>query len=279
MRVDSEYPGSSKFKEKVHEVIFEAETPAGKAFDVILLILIVVSVLAVVLETIQELNQKYHMVFIYLEWIVTVLFTIEYLLRLYCVLKPWKYATSFFGIIDLLAILPTYISLLIPGSQYFLTIRVLRVLRIFRIFKIARYLDASRIIVSALKASKAKIIVFLVGVLTIVIVVGSMMYFIESSYNSGFSSIPMSMYWAVVTLTTVGFGDITPVTHLGQFLSALLMIMGYGIIAVPTGIVTAEFAMAARDSNKFLNTISCHSCGQEGHAADATYCKYCGVKL
>ena len=268
----------NKLKEKIHEIIFEADTPAGKLFDVVLLILIMASVLVVMLESVQGLQARYSNFFYALEWAFTVIFTIEYLLRLYCVYRPAKYATSFFGVIDLLAILPAYISLFIYGTQYLLVIRALRLLRVFRIFKLGHFMSEGEVIVRALKASRAKITVFLTFILLLVVIIGSVMYLVEGGQNEDFSSIPRSIYWTIVTLTTVGYGDITPATELGQFLSAFIMILGYAILAVPTGIVSAEM-VADRQRPPRNNTQSCRYCGREGHADDAVYCKYCGEKL
>lgn len=268
-------------REKLHEVIFEADTPAGKAFDVVLLLLIAISVLVVMLESVSVLHDRYSRLFLILEWSFTILFTLEYLLRLYCVYRPLKYAGSFFGLVDLLAILPTYIGLLISGTHYLLVIRALRLLRIFRIFKMGHFLSAGDVIIRALKASRAKITVFLSAVLLIVVIIGSVMYLVEGGKNESFSNIPLGIYWAIVTLTTVGYGDITPVTGIGQFLSALVMILGYAIIAVPTGIVSAEFISekSSPAPAPTTTTQSCRYCGREGHAPDAIYCKFCGEKL
>lgn len=262
-------------KEKLHEIIFEADTPAGKAFDVVLLIGIIASVLVVMLESISAYQLKYKEIFIWLEWIFTILFTIEYLLRIYSVRSPWKYITSFFGVVDLLAIIPTYLSLVVAGTQFLLVIRALRLLRVFRIFKLWHFITAGDTLVKALRASRAKITIFLFFVVLMVTIIGSVMYLIEGGVNDGFRSIPLSIYWAIVTLTTVGFGDITPSTELGQFLSAVVMILGYAVIAVPTGIVSAEMVQ----SNKITNTQACKNCGREGHDDDATHCKYCGDSL
>ena len=264
-------------KEKIHEIIFEADTPAGKAFDVILLILIGLSVLVVMLETIDYFeNERFETFFYVLEWSFTIAFTVEYFLRIYSIERPWKYITSFYGIVDLMSILPTYLSLFLPGTHYLVTIRALRLLRVFRILKLANYLTESTLLVTALKSSRRKIIVFLITVLMVVIVIGSTMYLIEGNQDSGFTSIPKSVYWAIVTVTTVGYGDIAPVTPLGQFLSAVLMILGYGVLAVPTGIVSAELVHAQSDIENKLNTISCPVCSREGHDSDAIHCKYCG---
>lgn len=268
----------NKLKEKIHEVIFEADTPAGKAFDVTLLVLIMGSVLVVMLESVQGLQARYSSFFYILEWAFTIIFTIEYILRLYCVYRPVKYAASFFGIIDLLAILPTYISLFIYGTQYLLVIRALRLLRVFRIFKLGHFLSEGEVIIRALKASRAKITVFLTFILLLVTIIGSVMYLVEGGQNESFSSIPRAIYWTIVTLTTVGYGDITPVTELGQFLSAFIMLLGYAIIAVPTGIVSAEMVASVRQVPR-NNTQACRYCGREGHSDDAVYCKYCGERL
>lgn len=265
------------FREKIHEVIFEADTPLGKIFDIALLVFIIGSVLAVMLESVENIDAQYHQLFYILEWIFTIFFTLEYILRLYCVYRPMKYATSFFGIIDLLAIIPTYLSLFLAGTHYLMVIRALRLLRIFRIFKLANFLKESRIISSALRASQAKITVFLVFVLLMVTVIGSIMYMVESGQDSNFTSIPRSIYWAIVTLTTVGYGDIAPQTELGQFLASIVMIMGYAVIAVPTGIVSAE--MVSANNAEKNNTQSCRYCTAEGHDDDALYCKICGEIL
>ncbi len=263
-------------KEKIHEIIFEADTPPGKAFDIALLVAIVASVLAVILESVSEYQAKIGGVLYVLEWVFTIFFTIEYLLRLYCVYRPLKYATSFFGIIDLLAILPTYLSLFFLGAQTLLVIRILRLMRIFRIFKLGHFLIEGAVIVRSLRASRAKITVFLLFIFLMVTIIGSVMYLVEGAQgNEGFSSIPRGIYWAIVTLTTVGYGDITPITELGQLLSAMVMILGYAVLAVPTGIVSAEMIRTSRKNN----TQSCRYCGREGHDDDAAFCKHCGEKL
>jgi len=265
----------NQLKDRIHEVIFEADTREGKRFDIIIMILIVASVLTVMLESVSIIQWKYEEIFYVLEWLFTIIFTIEYALRLYSVRYTWRYATSFYGIIDLLAIIPTYLSVFFMGSQSLLVIRALRLMRIFRIFKLGHFMSEGLLISKAVKASRAKISVFLFFILIVVTIIGSAMYLIEGNYdNTGFTSIPKSIYWAIVTLTTVGFGDITPQTSLGQFLSAVVMILGYAVIAVPTGIVSAEFI----SQNKELqtNTQACRYCGQDGHDDDAEYCKYCG---
>lgn len=269
-------PGKPEsLRSRLHKIIFEADTPAGKTFDVILLIVIAASVFIVVLESMEPIQAKYGDVFNWLEWIFTGIFTIEYILRLYSVKKPWKYASSFFGVVDLLAILPTYLSLIAIGSQQLIVIRALRLIRIFRIFKLGHFLNESDVIINSLRASRAKITVFLTFVLLMVLIIGSTMYVVEGSSNPSFSDIPRSIYWAIVTLTTVGYGDITPITAIGQFLSAAVMILGYAVLAVPTGIVSAEMVFRKTQHT----TQSCEHCGKEGHDLDATFCKYCGEKL
>jgi voltage-gated potassium channel len=265
----------STLKTKLHEIIFEADTPAGKAFDIGLMCTIVLSVLVVMLESVAGIRQHYGPALWTLEWGFTIVFTLEYLLRLSCVGQPLRYASSFYGVVDVLAILPTYVSLVFPGTHYLLVIRTLRILRVFRVFKLVQYWSEARTLARALRASHRKIAVFLSVVMILVIIIGAFMYLIEGEHH-GFTSIPRSMYWAIVTLTTVGYGDIAPATALGQTLAAMVMILGYGIIAVPTGIVTAELA---RDAYKPFSTQACPVCSAEGHDADAVYCKYCGAKL
>ena len=258
----------------IHEIIFEADTPLGKYFDIALIVFIFTSVITVLLESVPTYAVKYHTLFISLEWAFTIFFTVEYILRLYSVLKPIKYATSFFGIVDLLAILPAYISIFCAGTQSLMVIRAIRLLRIFRIFKMVSFLADAEIISTALFNARRKIMVFLFTILLIVTIMGSVMYLVEGNIaNTGFDSIPRSIYWAIVTLTTVGYGDISPSTSIGQFLAAGLMILGYAVIAVPTGIVTNELYKVPKKST---NTQSCISCSREGHDDDATYCKYCG---
>ena len=265
----------SEWREQMHEVIFEADTPAGKAFDVVLIVSILLSVTVVMLESVAGLRRSYGTVLFAAEWVFTVLFTVEYLLRLAIVKQPLRYATSFFGAVDLLAVLPTYVSLFIPGSHYLLSIRIFRLLRIFRVFKLSAYLTEAQVIMTALKASRRKISVFLFAVITIVVTIGSLMYVIEGE-KSGFINIPTGIYWSIVTLTTVGYGDLSPQTPIGKVLASLVMIMGYGIIAVPTGIVTAELTQIGK---KPVSTQACRVCSAEGHDTDAGYCKYCGANL
>lgn len=262
-------------KRKLYRIIFEAETTAGRAFDIVLLVLIVASVVVVSLESVVALRRNYLPLFHTLEWIFTILFTIEYFLRIYSTRKPLNYIFSFFGIIDLLAIIPTYLSLFVVGSQYLLIIRVFRLLRIARVFRLTSFVNEGQVLSKALRASLTKITVFLSVVLMMVVVMGAVMYVVEGR-ESGYTSIPKSVYWAIVTLTTVGFGDITPVTPLGQFLASCLMITGYGIIAVPTGIVSVELANAERLST---STRVCPNCHKEGHTLQANYCDFCGHEL
>lgn len=271
--VRRQYP-DKPWQRRLFEVIFEAETPAGKVFDVLLMASILSSVLVVMLDSVSSIRASYGGLLTALEWGFTLLFTLEYALRLLCVRRPLAYATSFFGVVDLLSILPTYLSLLLPGTEYLLVVRVLRLLRIFRILKMAEYLREASVLSRAVWASRRKISVFLLTVVTLVIVIGALMYVVEGE-ASGFTDIPTSIYWAVVTLTTVGYGDLTPRTPLGQLLSTIVMLMGYGILAVPTGIVTLELARTSSEPT----TEVCPSCGREGHDADAVYCKFCGSQL
>lgn len=260
------------FREKLGNIIFDADTKAGKAFDIILLLAIVLSVIVVLLDSVVSFHDNLGGIFYFLEWTFTIIFTFEYILRIYTAKKPFKYIFSFYGIIDLLAILPSYLSIFLVGSHYLIVIRILRLLRVFRVLKLARFIGAADMLQSALSNSRAKIIVFLEVVLTIVIVIGSLMYLIEGPEN-GFNSIPKSIYWAIVTLTTVGYGDIAPNTPLGQILASMLMITGYAIIAVPTGIITTE--MSKISSRKVLQK-ECANCRASNHDADAVYCNKCG---
>jgi voltage-gated potassium channel len=264
----------SSHRAKLHEVIFEADTPAGKAFDVVLLVLIVASVLAVVLESVTSIREHYGSLLRGFEWLVTILFTIEYVLRLYSVGRPLSYARSFFGVVDLLAILPTYLSLVFTGAQSLLVIRALRLLRVFRVLKLVRFVGEAAQLREALRASARKITIFIGAVLTVALVAGTVIYLIEGE-ESGFTSIPQAMYWAIVTMTTVGYGDVAPQTVWGKFLATVIMILGYGIIAVPTGIVSVEMHAAART----ISTQACPSCSSEGHDPDAKFCKNCGAGL
>ena len=268
-------PQTGDWRERLYVVIFQSDTPQGKAFDVALLWLILLSVVAVILESVPRIEQDYDRFLKGAEWGFTFAFTVEYILRVLCVRDKWRYIRSPLGVIDLLAVLPSYLSVLVFGLQYFLVIRVLRLLRVFRIFKLGRYVGEAQVLTRALRASRFKITVFLSTVLSLVVVIGTLMYLIEGP-DSGFTSIPVSMYWAIVTLTTVGYGDITPTTFAGQTLAALVMILGYGIIAVPTGIVTVELA---EQSRRGVRNTACPGCGAGGHDTDAMFCRRCGGQL
>jgi len=266
---------TSPHRAKLHEIIFEADTPGGKAFDVALLVFILASVIAIMLESVAPVREEYGATLRAFEWSVTLLFTVEYMLRLYCVGRPLAYAFSFYGIVDLLAIVPTYLSVVFIGAQSLLVIRALRLLRVFRVLKLVHFVGEAAELRAALRASLHKIIVFLGAVMTAVLIVGALMYLIEGE-KSGFTSIPQGMYWAVVTMTTVGYGDIAPQTIPGKLLASLIMILGYGIIAVPTGIVSVEMSAVKK---KPMSTQVCLSCASEGHDADAKFCKDCGSSL
>ncbi|HOW26341.1 MAG TPA: ion transporter [Bacteroidales bacterium] len=264
---------------KLRRVIFESDTPSGRRFDIILLITILFSVLVVMLDSIPAVKASIGDFLKVIEWVVTGLFTLEYLLRVWTIGRPIKYMTSFYGIIDLVAVLPTYLSLLLAGSEYLIIIRVIRMLRIFRILKLGRFMAASNVLVIAMKESRHKIIVFLEVILTIVVIVGAFMYLIEGPEN-GFTSIPVSIYWAIVTITTVGYGDISPATPLGQIIASVIMILGYAIIAVPTGIITMEMSKAQQlQKTHNASQIFCWSCGETDHDPGASYCRKCGAKL
>ncbi|WP_445958119.1 ion transporter [Yeosuana sp.] len=274
---------NTNWKTKLHEIIYEADTPTGKIFDVVLLITIIASIVLVMLESVNSIDSKYHDFLNISEWVITVLFSLEYIARIITVRKPFHYIFSFYGIIDLLSTIPKYISLIFGGVHALAALRALRLLRIFRILKLARYLGASNNLVSALKASRAKILVFLFAVVIIAIILGTIMYLVEGEEN-GFSNIPKSVYWCIVTLTTVGFGDIAPHTPLGQFIASLIMILGYGIIAVPTGIVSAEYTaqnkpQTPKKDDVHLNTQACPNCSVEKHKDNADFCYNCGYKL
>lgn len=264
------------WRRRVHEIVFEADTAAGKLFDVFLITAIVISVTVVMLDSVTSIHDRYGQELLVLEWAFTILFTVEYVVRLISVQNARRYVTSFFGVVDLLAILPTYLSVLMPGSQSLLVIRTLRLLRVFRVFKLASYVKEGDFLMAALRASRVKITVFVSSILSITVVVGSVLYLIEGE-ASGFTSIPRAMYWAIVTMTTVGYGDIAPATTLGQVAAAGLMILGYAIIAVPTGIVSVELAKLNPLSK--VSTQACLVCSREGHDRDASYCKYCGSAL
>jgi voltage-gated potassium channel len=266
------------WRKRLHRIIYEADTPAGKAFDVMLLIIIVLSIIFVMLESVKTLNQRIHEYLIYAEWVITGLFTIEYIARIVCLKKPKRYIFSFYGLIDLISTIPLYLTLLFPAGGALLTIRALRLLRVFRILKVSRYIGEGNKLRRALNDSKAKIFVFLFAVVIICLIAGTAMYIIEGE-ESGFNNIPVSLYWCIVTLTTVGFGDIHPITPLGQFLAAIIMIMGYGVIAVPTGIVSAEYSKTDKSQQDDKNTKSCFNCGKEHHVNSAKFCSRCGYEL
>ncbi|AUC23422.1 MULTISPECIES: ion transporter [Polaribacter] len=268
---------NTSWKYRIHEIIYEADTKAGKLFDVILLIAILASILLVMLESIESFDTRYHTFLNIAEWVITILFSIEYILRIISIKKPFKYIFSFYGIIDLLSTIPKYLSLFLVGSHHLAALRALRLLRVFRILKLARYVGASNRLLVALKMSRTKISVFLYFVVILCVILGTIMYMIEGPEN-GFTSIPTSVYWAIVTLTTVGYGDIAPHTPFGQFLASIIMILGYGIIAIPTGIVTAEMTKSANNSVD-TNTQACPSCSKENHKDGAQFCYNCGSKL
>ena len=263
-------------RDRIRIIIFEADTKAGRRFDVTLIGMILLSVLTVMLDSVPQINAKYGQQLYYAEWFFTVLFTVEYAVRLWCIEHSWGYAKSFYGVVDLLSVLPTYLSLWFPGGQFFLAVRILRVLRVFRVLRMVRYVGEAELIAQALAASRRKIIVFVASVLALMVIFGALMYVVEGGTNPAFASIPHSIYWAVTTMTTVGYGDITPTTPLGQSLASFIMIMGYGIIAVPTGIVTLELNEANR---RQANTRTCSDCSAEGHSREASYCWRCGAPL
>lgn len=271
---ETEFEPKKGWKYKLNEIIYGTHTPAGRLFDIVLLIVIVYSVIIVMLESVPRIDAKYHSFLNISEWTVTILFTLEYILRLICIKKPTKYIFSFFGIIDLLSTIPKYLSFFIGGSQYITAFRALRLLRVFRILKLVRYVGESNNLLRALRASRTKIFIFVFFVLIVSVILGTIMYLIEGPEH-GFNSIPHSVYWTIVTLTTVGYGDISPETGLGQFIATLIMIIGYGIIAVPTGIVTVEFAKGHKKGS-VEEKIICESCSSEGHIPEAKHCFNCG---
>mgnify|MGYP001561381707 FL=1 len=265
----------TSWKRELHEIIYEADTPNGKLFDLILLTTILASIVLVMLESIDSINDSYGTFLNISEWIITGLFTLEYILRIIAIEKPLKYIFSFYGIIDLLSTIPKYLSLIFIGSHHFAALRALRLLRVFRILKLTRYIGASNKLLIALKASRAKIGVFLFFIIILCVILGAIMYMIEGADN-GFTSIPKSIYWAVVTMTTVGYGDIAPQTPFGQFIASIIMILGYAIIAIPTGIVSSEIS---KTDSIDTNTQSCPNCGIDGHKDGAEFCFSCGTKL
>lgn len=267
-------PGS--WRAKLHEIIFEADTKAGKRFDIFILWAIILSVAVVMLESVNYIREDYGIILLVIEWFFTILFTIEYIARILTVKKPLKYIFSFFGLVDLLSILPSFIGLVFTETHSLRVIRILRLMRIFRVLKLFGFLKQAKVLRDAMRASKQKIMIFLLSVLLIVVILGTIMYIIETP-EAGFTSIPRSIYWAIVTLTTVGYGDIAPASALGQTVASLVMIMGYAIIAVPTGIVTSEIIKG--DGSTSTNTQACKACSREGHDDDAEFCKYCGDQL
>ena len=278
---------NTDWKQKLHEIIYEADTPMGKWFDIVLIFVILFSVLLIMLESVKQIDAEYHRTLLTLEWVVTILFTIEYIARIICIQKPFKYIFSFYGIIDFLSTIPLYLSYVLAGSQVLLAVRAFRLLRVFRILKLVRFLGEASQLKSALRASSAKITVFLFAVLILSVMLGTLMYLVEGD-EAGFTSIPMSIYWTIVTLTTVGYGDIAPITPQGQFIATIIMLLGYGVIAVPTGMVTVEFGKRSRalktgadNVEKFVhvNTQACPSCSKEGHRDDASHCYNCGSLL
>jgi len=267
---------NKNWKTKLYQIIYEADTTAGKWFDILLIIAILFSILLVMLESVESFDAKYHNFLNTSEWVITILFTLEFFARILVIKKPTKYIFSFYGIIDFLATIPKYVSLIFGGAQALVVLRALRLLRVFRILKLTRYLGASLNLTIALKASKTKILIFLFSVIVLTIILGTIMYLIEGPKN-GFTSIPISMYWAIVTLTTVGYGDLSPSTPFGQFIASFVMILGYGIIAVPTGIVTSE--MSKLDAKIHTNTQTCPHCLADKHLDGAEFCHKCGQKL
>ena len=282
-KADPEPGSTNRFKEKIHEIIFEADTPAGMAFDVFLLVAILLSILPVCLDSVESLHQHFGQLFWYMEWFFAILFTIEYALRIYCVRRPWRYVTSFFGIIDLLSFLPTYLIAFISPGTSFAVLRALRLLRVFRIFKLVWLMNEANEMGRAILQARGKIVVFFSVVLISVCMSGTLMYEIENfgvpleqRSTREFSNIPESIYWAITTMTTVGYGDIVPTTVLGKIVSSMLILLGYSLIIVPTGFVSAEFLTVKKKS---VTTRNCQSCSSEGHDADAIFCKYCGEEL
>jgi voltage-gated potassium channel len=266
--------GNKHLKDNLYEIIFEADTPAGKWFDVLLILSILVSVALVMADSVGAIRISYGRLLITAEWFFTILFTVEYLVRLYCVRSRIKYARSFYGVVDFISIVPTYLSLVFPATKYFVVFRTLRILRVFRVLKLIQYLREANLLMKALASSRRKITIFFFTVLTMVTIFGSLMYVIEGEAN-GFTSIPRGIYWAIVTMTTVGYGDISPQTPIGQALASIVMILGYSIIAVPTGIFTVEFSQAlSREASS-----DCPSCGRGGHNQDALFCRFCGEEL
>ncbi len=271
--------GQNGWRHKLHEIIYGTHTPAGRLFDIILLVVILYSIIVVMLESVPDINARYHGFLDISEWIVTILFTIEYILRIICIKKPSKYIFSFFGVVDLLSTIPKYLSFFVAGSQFITAFRALRLLRVFRILKLVRFMGESNNLLRALKASRTKIFVFVFFVMVISVLLGTIMYLVEGPEH-GFTSIPQSVYWTIVTLTTVGYGDISPETGMGQVIATLIMIIGYGIIAVPTGIVSAQYMTARKTGgDEYDDGRSCQNCGTEVIRKDSEYCRKCGQQL
>lgn len=270
-------PADGSFRERLWRIIFLSDTRAGRAFDVVLLVVILLCVLVVMLDSVQPLHRRFGPLFRTAEWTFTALFTIEYFVRLWVVRNRWNYARSFFGVVDLVALLPTYLELVFAGSHYLITVRVLRLLRMFRVLKMADHLGEAGVLLNALRASRRKISVFLLGVLAVVCVEGTMMYVLENGVNPGFNNIPQSMYWAVVTLTTVGYGDVSPMTVLGKVMASLVMLTGFAIIAVPTGVVTVELNREIARGRRPRRV--CNDCGWDLHDPQALFCQQCGRRL
>jgi voltage-gated potassium channel len=275
--MEKEVANKSPWRSKLFTVIFESDTPAGRLFDMVLLALILVSLFVVMIQSVPTLAPEHDNLLYQIEWVITIIFTIEYILRLLAVKKPLNYATSLYGFIDILAILPTYLSLFFPQTQYLLVIRALRLMRVFRIFKLTHFVKEGKTIALAMRASSKRILVFLAFVMVLSIVLGSIVYVVEAPYNDKFNSIPQSIYWCIVTITTVGYGDISPVTALGKFIASLIMILGYAIIAVPTGIVTVE--LTKTDKQQAIAGQACPNCSLGEHDPDAKYCKRCGHRM
>jgi voltage-gated potassium channel len=273
---DPKHPTAHSLKERMYVVIFESDTKMGLLFDRVLIYAILISVLVVVLDSVAAISKQFHSELVTLEWMFTILFSIEYIARLYCAKYRWRYATSFYGVIDFLAVVPTYLALLFPELHALIDVRVLRLIRMFRIFKLTAYMSEYQHLAEALSASRRKILVFLSVVLMVVTVMGSIMYVVEGLSN-GYTSIPIAVYWAITTMTTVGFGDITPNTDLGKLISSAMMLMGWGTLAVPTGIVTAEFAH--RRNQEFVAKKTCDACCTDGHETTNLYCRHCGTRF
>jgi len=269
-------PADQSWKKKWYQIIFESDTTAGRRFDLGLMIAILGSLSVIMLETVPKINERYADIFWTLEWFFTILFSVEYIIRLMIVKRPFSYVGSFYGIIDLISVLPSYLAIFFGGAQYFIVIRSLRLLRVFRVLKMVQFIGEANVLAQALRSSRHKITVFLIAVMCINFIMGTVMYLVEGPEN-GFTSIPVSIYWSIVTLTTVGYGDISPSTPLGQFLASFIMIMGYGVIAVPTGIVTSEINRSQQKAHQ--HTKSCAVCEKDGLAPDAQYCQYCGEEL